>query len=227
MKHSAQSGNALWFILLAIALMAILTMTIGRISSTVDQNGDIERMRIYSSGLMRYAAGVQQTIEQMRMRGVSENDLSFENATLAGYANANCAVSDCKIFDVGGGGQTYQPAPTEVSSEDWLFTGANNVAGVGTDGTGSTSSTDNELLMILPGISQQLCERINAELDISGVPQDTAKADIATKFTGAFPNGEVIEEPARHKAGCFEGNQDGGGGAINGTYYFYHTLIAR
>lgn len=225
----AESGNALWFILLAIALLAALTVTITRGSDTSEQSGDVERQRVLASDTLRYAKSVEQAIEQMRQRGVSESDISFENSFVGGYApHINCVADNgCKVFHVEGGGITFRSANTLVSGESWLFTGADSVAGVGEDGTGATSSFDNELLMMLPDVSEGVCGRINTELGIAGIPQDATKADVGTKFTGSFPNGQVIENMGGEKTGCFEGTQDDGGASIAGKYYFYHTLIQR
>ena len=222
-----ESGNAMWFILLAIALLVALTVAITRSSDTTEQSGDVERQRIEGSDIMRYAASIQQAVEQMRLRGLSENEISFENSFISGYTNARCADNGCRIFNVEGGGITYQSAGSNTSAAPWLFTGADSVAGAGEDGTGETSSEDNELLIILPGISQGLCGRINTELGISGIPQDTANSDVGTKYTGTFPNGRVIENMTGKKTGCFEGDLDDGNNDISGTYYFYHTLIQR
>lgn len=222
-----ESGNALWFILLAVALLAALTVTITRSSDTTEQSGDIERQRIEGSDIMRYAASIQQAVEQMRLRGLSENEISFENSFVSGYANARCGSDACKVFDVAGGGITFTSASSNVSTQSWLFTGADSIAGAGEDGTGETSSEDNELLVILPGISQGLCGRINTELGIAGIPQDADNADVSTKYTGTFPDGRVIENMGGKKTGCFQGDLDDGGANISGTYYFYHTLIQR
>jgi len=222
-----ESGNAFWFILLAIALLTALTVVISRSSETTEQSGDIERQRIVGSDVMRYAAGIEQAVGQMRLRGASENEISFENSFVSGYTNTRCGNNDCKVFDVQGGAITFSSAASSVSSNSWIFTGANSVSGVGEDGTGETSSADNELLIILPGISQELCGRINIELGIAGIPQDTTNADVATKYVGTFPDGRVIENMNRAKSGCFEGNLDDSGTDISGTYYFYHTLIER
>lgn len=222
-----ESGNALWFILLAVALLAALTVTITRSSDTTEQSGDIERQRIEGSDIMRYAASIQQAVERMRLNGMSENEISFQNSFLPGYVNARCGSNACRIFDARGGGITFSSASSNVSAQSWLFTGADSIAGAGEDGTGETSSTDNELLIILPGISQGLCNRINTELGIAGIPQDAANADVSTKYTGTFPDGRVIENMGGKKTGCFEGNLDDSNSDISGTYYFYHTLIQR
>jgi hypothetical protein len=223
-----ESGNALWFILLAVALLAALAVTITRTSSSTEQEGDIERQRVMASDIMRYAASIAAAVDRLRLNGVSENEISFEIAALPGYANGRCGVDECKIFSAKGGGSSLKSPPDFANDGSaWLFTGANSVEGLVTDGTGATSSDDNELLMILPGVTESLCGRINTEIGIAGIPQDTTKADIATKFTGTFSNGQVIEGMNGKKTGCFQGNQDDGGADISAKYYFYHTLIGR
>ncbi len=228
-KYSSCSGSALWIILLAIALMAALTVVIMRTSDTTEQSKNNERMRIQASAMLRYADSLAKAVQRMNLNGISENDISFENDTVPGYANANCLISDCRLFDTSGGsGLAYRPPPENTNDgSPWLFTGANNITGVNTDGGGPATSSDNELMVILPRVDPALCERINIELGMSSTLQDTAKADIATKFTGSFPDGQTIDQPAGTKAGCFEGNQDGAGTDISGTYYFYYTLIDR
>ncbi len=222
-----ESGNALWFILLAIALLAALAVTISRSSDTTEQSGDIERMRIQASDIMRTALGIEKAIDQMRMRSVGERDISFENSFVSGYTNPRCPTAgmDCRIFDVGGGGITYKnpPGRTTTNNSDWLFTGANSVQDVGTNGTGTTSNTDNEILIILPNVTQALCGRMNTELGISGIPQNTGNVDITTLYTGGFIDGQIIDQPAGKRSGCFEGS----GIPPVGSYHFYHTLIVR
>ena len=53
-RHN-ERGNVLWFILLAVALLASITIVLSRSGSTVDQSGDIEQVRIKSGQIMRYA----------------------------------------------------------------------------------------------------------------------------------------------------------------------------
>lgn len=223
-----ESGNALWFILLAVALLAALAVTITRTSSSTEQEGDIERQRVMASDIMRYAASISAAVDRLRLNGTSENEMSFEHTSLPGYANARCGGDECRIFAAAGGGITPKTPPEFANDGSaWLFTGADSVEGLVNDGTGATSSDDNELLMILPGVTEGVCERVNAELGITGIPQDTGKTDIATKYDGSFPDGQVIENMGGKKTGCFQGDQDDGGADISTKYYFYHTLIAR
>ncbi|HOO82886.1 MAG TPA: hypothetical protein PK513_10340, partial [Alphaproteobacteria bacterium] len=93
-----ERGNVLWFILIAVALLAALTMVLSRSGSTVDQSGDIEQQRVKASQILRTAKSIEAGIQQMRLRGVSENDMSFWHDSNGDntedgsdtYYNANC-----------------------------------------------------------------------------------------------------------------------------------------
>ncbi len=221
MKRTPETGNALLFVLVAIALLAALTLTIARVSDTTESDSNVEQRRIQASEIMRFGAGIEQAVSQMRLRGISENDISFQNTiTTADYTNANCTTNDCLVFGTGGG-QTYvKPSAGLNGGAEWLFSGANDISNVGT--------TQADLVMILPNVNQELCARINTELGIAGVTQDAAKADISTVYAGAVAGTpETIDAAPGKKAACFQGNQDGGGADISANYYFYQVLIAR
>lgn len=232
-----ESGNALWFILIAIVLLGALTILLSRSGSSVSQSGDVEQARVLAGQVMRYAKGLESAIQQMKMRGVSESDLSFENGdTATDYTNATCAVDDCRIFVSGGGGQSYikPPAGTNDGSE-WIFTAANNV-GTAAYPVGTTASgTGNDIVMLLPGASRDMCIQINKDLDIGTagtIPVDETGITL-TPFTGDFPASLVtIDADAApfeldgHTAGCFA---DGLGtpALTDDIIYFYYVLLAR
>ncbi len=223
MKRHDESGSVMWFILLAVALLAALTITITRSSDTSENNGRIEQDKVLASALLRYAAGLEAAVDQMRLRGLSENAVSFENSTVAGYANASCPDTSCQLFNSAGGGMTFTAPPSGANDgSPWLFTGADLVADVGT--------SEDELLMILPNVDRNLCAEINAENGVTNIPQAAGKVDISTKYTGAFASpgpGLTIDVPDGKKTGCFEGKQDETGADISARYFIYHVLIAR
>lgn len=234
-----EKGNALWFILVAIVLLGLLTAVLSRGGSSVDQSGDVEQYRIKGGQIMRYVKGMETAIQQMKLQGISENDISFENAiTATDYTNANCDdASDanfpsCLIFDTGGAGLVYRapPAGTNDGSE-WIFTGANNV-GTASGPVGTTAAAfGNDLLILLPNINVPLCMQINRDLDVdnpsSSPPVDTTGID-TTEFTGGFPGGGPIIldgdptpfELDRQSSGCFLDQN-------TGIYYFYSVLLER
>ena len=231
----SENGNALWFILVAIVLLGALTILLSRSGSSVNQSGDVEQMRIKASNVLRYAKGIESAIEQMKLNGISENEISFQNPTTAtNYTNGSCDTAadqhfpECKIFDVGGAGQTYlAPPPGSNDGSEWIFTGANNVAGAGT----SAALTGNDLVMLLPNADTALCLQINRDLDVDSSGEIPVDADAAAlgAFTGTFANtltvldgnGSAPLELDGHGAGCFTDS------SVGNVTYFYYVLLAR
>lgn len=209
----AESGNALWFLLLAIVLLSALTMAVTGTSDTTEQSGSVERDRIAASEIMRFSKGVEQAITNMRMRGISENRISFETPDMAVYANGRCSGDDsCLVFHPNGGNIGYvAPGGSINDGTDWIFTGHNNVEGVGTAAP--------DLVMILPNIHDGICSQLNRMLDVS--PANTDGTIDFTLYTGNFSAAETIQHMSGARAGC----QDNEGEDYDKI--FYQVLIAR
>lgn len=230
-NSAAQSGNVLWFILVAVLLLGALTMVLTRSGSTVDQSGDVEQARVKATQIMRYGKSIEAAIQQMKLRGISENDISFENSTTAtSYMNANCSVDECKVFNVNGGGLTYTDPPSGVNDgSEWIFTGANNV-GTTAGPVGTTAArSGNDLVMLLPEAKESLCIQINRDLDVgtAGTLPADATGIATTAFTGTFVSAlNLIDgdptpfELDRESGGCFTDTNAG-------VTYFYYVLLAR
>ncbi len=229
--RNSQNGNVLWFILIAVALLGMLTMVLSRSGSVVDQSGDIEQLRISGGQILRYAKSLESGIQEMTLRGVSENDISFENAAPAIAANANCTTTACRVFHVEGAGLSYKEFNSANSGADWIFTGANNV-GTTAGPVGSTADgTGNDLIMLMPDISSDLCIQINRDLGVGTpgtLPVETTGID-TTVFDGTYPTGgpTLLDgdptpfELNRKTAGCFVDAND------SDKVYFYYVLLPR
>ncbi len=162
-----QAGNAIWFILLAVALLGFLTALISRSGSNGNQTGDFERDRIKAAALLRYAQSVQNTVQTMMLKGVSENDLDFIAIDAATYDNPNCTNTSCEVFHVEGGGIPHQSASDVLKlssySEDWRVVTGNRLHQFGCEVV--TKSWIN-IFVIAPGISQYFCIAIIRIQDI-------------------------------------------------------------
>ncbi|MCB9983582.1 MAG: hypothetical protein H6861_07940 [Rhodospirillales bacterium] len=220
-QRKTEKGNVLWFILIAVALLAALTMVLSRSGSTVDQSGDIEQQRIKASEVLRYAKSIETGIQQMRLRGVSENDLSFwhdsnGDSTEDGsdtYYNAGCTTTDCKLFDAGGAGLVFAAPPSGVNDGSaWTFVATNDVVDVGT--------TRPDLLIILPVMKTSVCSQINR---LTGASYAGTESDVDfTAFTGTFTATESIDLAAGQEAGCIDYDNAG-----TTEPFFYQVLIKR
>lgn len=232
-----QNGNALWFILLAVALLAFLTGIISRNSASVNQAGSVERARIKASSLLNYAKSVETTIQQMLLNGISENDLNFIEISAA-HDNTNCTSTNCEVFHVSGGGIAYQ-TPTELLNDSthtdiWHVSTENRVYQFGCDDANNRCT---ELLLIAKNIPQSICLQINKIQGITNTDGNAPQTqDIleGTAFTGTYSatintvsiggtnaTNEAPEVQGK-SAGCvyeFGSGQD--------IYTFYQVLIPR
>lgn len=244
-QTNTQSGNAFWFILLAIALLVALTVTITKSGENTEETGQRDRDRIQASDIMRQAKTMENAIQQMRLAGIPENDISFENSFVSGYQNASCPDGQpCRIFGSGGAGLSYKLPPSDWldSSQDaqdlygeWYFFATTCVPGIGTGDSGcNADAASTELIVALPWISKSLCLEINRMVGIPNLtntvlpPENVGSAYSVglDKFTGTYTASSIINSNADaflgKPSGCFAGDTDPDTG-----YHFYHVLIAR
>jgi hypothetical protein len=187
--NPAQSGNAFWIILLCIALLTALTITVTRSGESTEETGARDRNRIMASDILRQAKSIQQGVEQLRLAGVAENQMNFDNTAAAGYANDNCGDTTlntdddpCSLFDVKGAGLTYKVplsgwldealAAAPLTQPDlygeWYIHATACIPRVGTgDATCNLAESSTELMIGLPWIRRELCLEINR---LAGVP---------------------------------------------------------
>lgn len=254
---NGQSGNALWFILLAIALMGILTAVMTRSSGTDSDTGDYEQNQIAASEILRYAKSIENAVQTLIARGCSENTISFwhdsdGNGTENGsddYYNADSPTDhSCHIFEPEGGGLTWNTVKpkyldashsSEVNYGDWFITGSVHLNGFGNEAPATPACGTNctELMMSLNYIRLDLCNGVNkisnhGASDGSPVVDEGGSIGEAghTKFTGSYLGVHEMgtADPATD-------NYDGKGtGCIetdttpaSGSYTFYHVLHAR
>lgn len=212
-----ERGSAIWFILVAVALLAALTMAMTRSSDSVEQSGDVERARILSSDLMRYTGGIKAAVEKMLIQGKSESDLCFHDAGWGhnDYNGASCTESANRIFGTGGAGLVRRDFDFVTG---WDILGSHAVQNL---------ETAEPELIIQAQISRALCREINIMLNITN-PADDAPEDIIqniARYNGTFllaaPDntiGDNFAGFAGKQAGC---RKDGS------NYYFYQVLIKR
>lgn len=235
-KPSSSAGNVLFYILIATVLFAALTMSVNYMmrGSSGGDSSTRELRRVYASEVIQYGSALRGAVQTIRVSGLTDSQISFNNNIVAGYNNA-CpgGGDDCKVFDADGGGMVYnKPSDDWLAlgqpGGDWVFSGNNEIVGVGTDGGGASSV---ELLAVLPWIKKELCTSINELLDIPNPggepPQDSGNIDVTTKFNGVYTASQAIgggdPEIEERRAGCVEG----AGTPAAGTYHFFQVLLAR
>ncbi len=177
--------------------------------------------------------------------GVDISELEFnapadfgDCQTVGGTIGANC------IFHPDGGSATHVPGSADVMASgnqtDWVFSSMNEINEVGrTVGAGAASATTAEVIAFLPGIRLGICQRINDELGITGIPTETgidfSVANSMVNTDGSTPPGigadgddPTIGEGAAaaldgQAFGCFQQV----GATPDSPYVYYHALIEQ
>lgn len=204
----SERGSALWFILVVLVLIGLLTAVLSRSGSSVEQSGDIEQQRIKIGQMLRFTKGLEDAINTMTLNGVSVSDLNFSPTNAN---SANCAQNRCKVYHVEGGGISHQAPPSGVSATagaQWLVTATNDALGIGT--------TAPDLILMLRNVNTSYCAQINSLL---GVTQGAADTNIDfTTFAGAYTATQTLDNINAQPAGCL---------LYNTENIFYQVLIAR
>ncbi len=156
-----QSGNALVYVLIAIALFAALGFTLSRQNdgSGANQLSDQEAT-LYATQLISYSAQAKSAIDQMFFTGSEIDDLDF---TLPNEAGFNAPPHMHKVFHpLGGGlnpGNLPQKAQTEIATTppaNWYLGRFNNIEW--------TATTAHEVILTAYQIKQEVCAKINKHL---------------------------------------------------------------
>ena len=232
-KRKSERGNVLFYILIAVGLLASLSYAITQSNRGNTNQLEEERARIFASEILEYANVVANSVGQLRLRGVGQTSLCFDHASwgASNYNHAGCSDTRNQIFNLDGGGVTWANAPNEAMDPAagpdnlWHFYGSNEIQNIGTT-CGAASCAD--LVMLTDELSLGTCLALNNLVGVTN-PSDAPPTDLGqdeTRYTGAFSFAQVIGNEAGgaalsgQKAGCFQNTS-------NSKYTFYKVLIVR
>lgn len=232
MSKIKPAGNALFIILLAIAMLGMLTAVVTQMTGSNMKAPDTERLGLKVSDVIQYAESLKTGVERVYLHNRrSESDIRFAHPDLdAAYGNPNTLDPEQMVFHTLGGGVDYRNPPAGVNDgTPWFFTGSSCIPMIGT-GTAtnctSAGTSASDLLVILPNITEAFCTALRKTLGMSGsIPADTGTAyDISDEhFDGSFAASHAIANLDGQSQGCFEGDTT----PASGTYHFYKVLLAR
>jgi hypothetical protein len=224
-----QRGNIIFMVLLAIALIGLLTVAIQRTDSGDASNISGETLMIRASEVQRAASEIERAVMYIMERGnVSQRDLRFAIPTNSATEYGDITSQPRRqIFHTDGGAANYPTPPTGVQNAvaPWEFYGGTRIPGVGTNRP--------DLIAVLPNVTLQFCELINrlngqtgsqpAEDGAGCINQGATQRFGTAFFNDATPNtlndASFTRTPALQA--CVSCPADGG------TYHFYHVLYAR
>jgi len=169
-----QNGNALFLILIAVALFAALSYAITQ-SGRGGGNVSKETAQLQAAQLTQYMAEYQRAIQMlMTVNGCTETQLSFDHVSWGhtDYDNPDSPSDErCHFFADAGAGLDPTAFPSDITSEI-VFTGRTSIDGLGRNPGSSGNSYSSELLMVLRGLSYDHCLSLNQGASLSDpVPQ--------------------------------------------------------
>jgi hypothetical protein len=237
MNRSAEKGSVFFYIILGVALFAALAFTISRgMRSQTTDNLTKRQMEIAASELMDQAQIISRALDKVRQNQISESDICFAHADISAVNNASySAVAGCSenkgmLYDPAGGNLAFSPVPadwldealaTEQGYGEWMFSDKNSVIGLGSGALNQASSV--ELIAHVNHLKKSICEAVNKELGIAGIPDNAGTFAPVAPFSGVYSYSGQIDtaDLSGKKAGCFHNT------ASWDSYVFYTVLIER
>lgn len=225
-RKTNENGNALFLILIAVALFAALSYAVtqsGRGGGSIDN----EKALILASQTTQYPASIRTAVTRMVITGTSVGTLDFATTGLGNTSD--------EVFSANGGGVAIQPPPANSTvdpAEVWQFLDALHattgwyIENVGTN----TSTSGRDIVAVLEGVTSGVCSQINRGLGIT----DAVQSNAAVTFTGdgalaytaggsantfglMYPVGDEVAQPFA----CYEN------GASSGNFVYYHGLVEQ
>lgn len=249
MKRS--DGNALFLILIAVALFAALSYAItqsGRGSTGIDR----EKASIAAARIEQYATQMQQKIQRLTtLNHCTDNQISFNNDSDGdgNYVDADDdnnnpnspADGSCHMFHTNGGNLApfKMDGLIDTSQSAARYYGMAPAIGLlCIDGVGSGSADCQndppsvaELILFFPYVTKEICEALNTNI-ISSIPKEANDFYHTSNawFNGTFDTYSRLQIPGGVNNGvysmCIQSANSGTNPPPN-TYHFYFVLKGR
>ena len=228
-------GNALFLILIAVALFAALSYAVtnsGRGGGSVDR----EQAEIAAAEIIQFTSAIRQGIQRLQLiNGCDDRNLNFDNAIETGYTNTS-APSDgrCNVFSPEGAGLSFSPPPQATGTVEPYYITPTRIDQIGTN--------EIDIIIALPIANKSVCDALNRNLDL---PTDSLGVDRITrttyfegvKYKGSFSSnhnglvsgGNQTDFDGQYDA-CLESDTSDGTfypGNLGIGYFFYAVIVER
>lgn len=235
----SESGNVIFFILLGIVLIGLVTAAL-RHSGLDNATIDDEQLVVNASRVRQYASELERAVTFIMNNGASEVDIRFAHPDApSDYGNDFTVNAAFQVFSPEGGGADYRRRPSGISdaghdADPWEFYGSTHMPDVG-DNTGGSERP--ELMAVLPHVSEGFCKKIN---EMNGyAPAATPPADTGGSQTDCIHSGSTMRFSAVQQYDDSTPNVTDAStftikpalqGCVSctaGGYHFFHVLKAR
>lgn len=223
-ERRSESGSILFYILIAVALLASLSYAVSQNSRSGGGTITQERTNLLASEIVEYSNILSKATTQLKLRGCDPTQISFQN-NISATDYTNGADPQCQVFHISGGGVQFQDAPQGASNaaESIFFDASMEVENVGQTCAGASCA---DLTVIYRDLNVEVCTRINELVNVDN-PADVPPADSELSFVafqGAFTHAQTLGDEAAEldgkRAGCVQDDN-------TGTFNYYKVLIAR
>ncbi len=240
MRRNKETGSVLFYILLAIALMAALHFFFSRSQGPSSSLAGKGNAKTAASQIIEYSHQLEASVQKIISSGYSEGQISFNSSNGPLYDVAQCPDDGCKV---------YKKVPYVIPDTNWLDTSQSAssrfkewyataqtcVVGIGTGGNGCQSDPNSakDLVVFLLYLKKDICMEINKSLNIPNNSDDaptfsggSAFHTTYQRFAGGFvgTSGKVTPAIARASSGCLKSLSST---PPSGSYFFYKVLLAR
>lgn len=220
--HTDQAGNALFIILLAIVLIGAVTAVI-RAGGGENAHIDKETLLLRVTQVKQYASELERGVRFVMNNGPSESDLRFAHPDADSEYGDFTTNPSYQIFQRSGGGAQYRLPPDGVNDGSaWEFYGNTHLPEVG--------SARAELIAVLPNVTEEFCDKINALYGYSEQPDDTGTC-LKGADTTRFDDGTQFDDSTTNTvdAATFSVKPSMQACVLcdDDTRHFYHVLMAR
>ena len=207
-----QRGNAVFLVMIAIALFAMLAYSF-TISDRQKGTIDKENAALAATEIISFFPGIKTAILRMLSRGILPAEINF-NTTVSG---------ENVVFAANGGNVFYRPLPPNIgNATDWGFrdltdpTNGFYVKDVGSN----TNVSGREAFGGVADISLAVCQQINKALSLPMTPAiNSATTGVATIYAVGT---NVLDAYPGKLSACLQSSI-----ASGGVYLYYHVLIAQ
>ena len=214
-------GNALIYVLLALALLGGLTMLLAKEGSESDDL-TYEKNELLVTKTVAFAAAAKNAVDQMMMSGTNINNLSYLRPTMAGF---DTAPNHNKVFHPEGGGLSLPVPDTNLfvagggtsPLPGWYMGRFNNIEW--------TPSAAQDIILAAYDINQSACAAINKKITgNSTIPAITAQTNV--KFVSVADGSLANENFNISDCAACEGWPSLCVAGTGNTKYTYYNIIS-
>jgi len=226
-KPNKQSGNVIFFVLLGVALIGIVTVAVR--SGGSGTNIDAESLTIKTAQVRQHAQELERAVTYIMQNGASEVELRFAHPEASSDYGDITNNPHRQVFGVSGGGAEYRAVPSGLNDgSPWEFYAHTHIPGVG--------SQRADLIAVIPNVIPEFCARINQINGQTGEPRTDSGGDCIHNQTLRFSSSNLYQDAAPNELddsaasfavtpamqACVDCNPSG-----TPAYHFYHVLMAR